>query len=68
MTQKQRLLGYLNWRGSVTPLVAWTELGIYRLSATIFELRKEGVNIKTTFVDVKNKFEESCHVAKYTLH
>jgi hypothetical protein len=67
MKQYERLHAYLNRFGSVTPLVAWTELGIYRLSDAIFKLRKKGVKIETAYVDVKNQFEETCRVAKYII-
>lgn len=63
--QKERLLDYLQKNGSINPLEAWKELGIYRLSATILELRKQGHIIETTRMDVKNRFNEKCHVAKY---
>lgn len=63
--QKQRLLDYLKRYGSVNPLEAWQELGIYRLSDTVLKLRKDGYQIETTRMDVKNRFNEKCHVAKY---
>ena len=67
MTQDQRLLNYLEQYGKVNPLEAWKELGIYRLSAAVLRLRKLGYNIVTNRIDVKNKFNESCHVAEYHL-
>jgi hypothetical protein len=67
MYQYERLHAYLKQNGSITPLAAWTELGIYRLSDSVLKLRKRGVSIKTAHVEVKNQFEESCHVAKYIL-
>jgi hypothetical protein len=67
MKQYERLHAHLNRFGSITPFVAWTELGIYRLSDCVYKLRKQGVKIETTYVDVKNQFEETCHVAKYII-
>ena len=32
-TQAERLLAYLQQHGSITPMQAWQELGIYRLAA-----------------------------------
>lgn len=67
MTQKERLLDYLQQYGHINPLDAWKLLGIYRLSAVILDLRNEGHLIETERMDVKNRFGEKCHVAKYIL-
>ena len=67
MTQSTRLLEHLKTHGTINPLEAWQQLGIYRLSATIFILRGLGHLIKTDFVEVKNQFGETCRVAKYVL-
>ena len=49
MSNKQeRLMRYLQEFGSITSLEAISELGDTRLSATIFELRKKGINIIST--------------------
>ena len=65
MTQKQRLLDYLQQNGNINPLDAWKLLGIYRLSSVILDLRKEGYLIESARMDVKNRFGEKCHVANY---
>lgn len=65
MTQQERLLSYLKTYKTINPLEAWKELGIYRLSATILTLRQQGHQIETARMDVKNRFGEKCHVAKY---
>jgi hypothetical protein len=65
MNQKQRLLCYLKQFNSITPLTAWLELGIYRLSDCIFKLRNDGHNIETRNIEVSNKFHEKCTVAEY---
>jgi len=65
MTQDERLLDYLKDNGRIDPLQAWQELGIYRLSAVIFNLRKKGHNIISNRKNVKNRFGEVCRVADY---
>ena len=65
-SQKQRLLAYLKQQ-PINPLQAWQQLGIYRLSAVVHLLREDGHEIKTDLVEVKNKYNEVCKVAKYTL-
>lgn len=67
MSQKDRLLEFLKVHRHINPLQAWQVLGIYRLSSTILELRKDGHKITTMRMDVKNQFGEDCHVANYVL-
>ena len=67
MTQKERLLQHLKLFNRVNPLEAWTKLGIYRLSAVVFDLRKEGYKIETARMSVQNQFGEECLVAEYVL-
>ena len=72
-THKTRLLDYLKNYGSITSLEAIRDLGNTRLSATIFELRKEGHNIHSDMVKVKTRFTKPngqsvmTEVAKYSL-
>lgn len=66
-TQTERLLSYLQQNGSIDPMTAWVELGVYRLGARIFDLKAAGHNITTGTKKVKNRFDEDCRVALYTL-
>jgi hypothetical protein len=65
MTQSNRLLDYLKTNGTINPLESWQQLGIYRLSDTVFRLRKQGYLIRTDLVEIKNQFNEVCRVANY---
>lgn len=67
MTQKERLLDYLENLERINPLEAWKQLGIYRLSAVVYDLRKDGHKIETTRKAVQNQFGEECIVAEYVL-
>ena len=67
MSQKQRLLDFLLTYKKINPLQAWKELGIYRLSDTVLQLRKDGYSIDTAKIEVKNKFNEDCKVAEYKM-
>ena len=61
------LLEYLRENGSINPLEAMAELGIYRLSGRICDLRKRGHRIKTEMIPVQTKRKKKCRVAKYSL-
>ena len=65
-TQAERLEDYLKIHGHIGPLEAWSELGIYRLSATIHRLKNTvGLNIVTKRENVINSYGETCSVARY---
>lgn len=65
-SQNKRLLKHLESGESINPLQAWNELGIYRLSARIFDLRDLN-EITTTIIQVENKFGETFNLAEYRL-
>lgn len=67
MTHDERLLDYLKDNRNIDPLLAWKELGIYRLAAVIHSLKKKGHNITTERKKVLNRFSENCNVANYIL-
>ena len=66
-TQCQRLLKYLVEHKSITPMEAWSRLGIYRLSGRIFELKEMGYGVKSEKTTVTNAFGEKCSVGLYSL-
>ena len=45
MTQSEQILNYMKEHGSITSMEAFSRLGITRLSARIYDLRKDGVKI-----------------------
>lgn len=45
MTQSEQVLDYMREHGGITSMEAFSKLGITRLSARIFDLRKAGENI-----------------------
>ncbi len=65
--QEQRLLDYLKTNFKVSPMDAWIELGIYRLSDVVFKLRNKGYEIETERKSVMNRFDEPCNFAEYVL-
>jgi hypothetical protein len=65
--QTDRLAEHLSIHQTITPMDAWNKLGIYRLSDTVFKLRKKGLKIETNLINVKNQFGEKCRIAEYRL-
>ena len=66
-TQCNRRLDYLETNDGIDPLTAWRDLGIYRLGARVFDLRKAGHPITRVMREVDNRFGEICRVAYYKL-
>jgi len=66
-TQNARLLEWLENVGPITPLDSWRRVGIYRLSARIFDLREMGYDIESTRIKVRNFYGETVRVAEYRL-
>ena len=66
-THYTRLLDYLKNFKSITSLDAIKDLGNTRLSATIYELRKDGYNIISEDLTVKNRWGNNTTIAKYKL-
>lgn len=68
-TQKEMVLEHLQNFGFIEPLTALREYGCYRLSAIIYLLRDDGLNIQTEMIEGRSRI--TGHVvrfAKYILH
>ena len=68
MSQEKKILEYIKEHGSITTLDAFTDLGCARLSARIANLRSKGIDIVSEQVSVRNRFGQTCHVARYSLN
>lgn len=66
-TQAQRVLDYMMEHGSITQLEAMNEIGVMRLASRISDLRKIGWPIEGKTEAVKNRYDETCHVKRYSL-
>ena len=66
-TQVQLILEYIDEFGSITPLEAMRDIGCYRLSARISDIKKLGYPVKTEIISVKNRRGNNSNVARYSL-
>jgi len=67
LTHYERILMHLLDNGSITSLEAIKEYGNTRLSATIFELRKRGYDIKSETEYSRNRYDQPVHYTRYKL-
>lgn len=66
-TQNQRILDYISEFGSITQLDALKDLGVMRLASRVSDLRQQGYPITSTIEPVKNRFNETCYIKRYSL-
>ena len=67
MTQKERVLKYINDFGYITSWQAYQDLGIMQLGARIDGLQKEGYKFKKEPEMKKNRYGEPVRFIKYSL-
>jgi hypothetical protein len=66
MTQHQAIMDYIDEFGSITPIQAFADLGITKLSTRVGELICLGVDIEKTEVKAKNRYGEPTRYMKYS--
>ena len=64
MSQATDIIEFIRDHGSITTKQA-TDIGVYRLSARVFDIRAFGINVEKEMVTVKNRKGEDCRVARY---
>ena len=66
MTQREMILDYISRFGSITPMEAFSDLGITKLATRISEMRKDGYTVDIEIVKSKNRFGKSVSYARYS--
>lgn len=67
MTQTERVRKYMEDFGSITQMDAFRDLGVYRLSARIHDLREDGVGVLAETEKSKNRYGEPVYFKRYSL-
>ena len=66
-TQGERIIRYIEENGSITPIEAFTYLGITKLATRVSEMKKDGVVFCQEMVTSKNRYGEDVHYMRYSL-
>lgn len=66
-TQNKTVLEHMQRDGFITSWQAIQLYGITRLSGRIYDLREKGYKIKSTTQPCRNRFGNTCNVARYEL-
>ena len=67
MTQNERILRHLQDFGSITALDALKDYGCMRLGARIWDLKRDGHDIRREMVEGRNRHGGRTHYARYTM-
>lgn len=67
MTQRDRVLKYIQDFGYITSWDAYMNLGVTQLATRIFELKEEGYEFDKEWVTTKNRYGVKVGYAKYFL-
>lgn len=66
MTQREAIIEYITEFGSITPMEAFSDLGITKLATRISEMRKDGWTFKIETVKKKNRYGKPVYYCKYS--
>ncbi len=66
--QHVMVLNYMKDFGSITSYQAFQDLGVTRLSACIYTLRKHGLKISSKRVATRNRYNDTVYFSKYKLY
>lgn len=67
IAQRERIIKYIRDYGSITSFEAYADLGITQLATRIKELKEEGYEFKTEWINSKNKYGEPISFKRYFL-
>lgn len=65
-TQKELILKYITDFGSITPMEAFSDLGITKLATRISEMKKEGQQFKIETVKGENRYQKPTRYARHS--
>ena len=66
MTQREAIIQYISDFGSITPMDAFSDLGITKLATRISEMRADGMEFKIEMMKGKNRYGKPTRFARYS--
>lgn len=67
ISQCDRIVDYMRKYGTITHKEAERDIGCMRLASRICDLKMRGYAIKTERIKVKNRYNESVPIARYSI-
>lgn len=67
MNQCEKIKRYMHDFGSISTMEAFKDLSITRLSARIFDIERQGIEIERTQEYALNRYGEKVHYTRYRI-
>ena len=67
MNQREQIYDYIVVFGSITPMDAFTDLGITKLATRVSEMREAGTDIIGEWESTKNRYGKTVRYMRYRL-
>lgn len=67
MKQCERIIEYIKAFGSISPMEAFSDLGITKLATRVSEMKAEGIEFEQKYEKAKNRYGEDVHYMRYYL-
>ena len=67
MSQTMDVIDYIHDNGSITAKQAMEDLGCFRLSGRIYDIKRMGIEVEKEMITVQNRHGKDCRVARYTI-
>ncbi len=66
MTQHEAILKYIDDYGSITPMQAFSDLGVTKLATRVSEMKKKGYKFETTEIETTTRYGKKVRYCKYS--
>ena len=67
MNQWEKIIQYINDFGSISPMEAFSDLGITKLATRISEMRKDGIEFEQKWECSKNRYVQPVRYMRYSM-
>lgn len=67
MNQYEKILQYIIDFGSISPMEAFSDLGITKLATRISEMRKDGIEFEQKWECSKNRYGQHVRYMRYSM-
>jgi hypothetical protein len=65
MTQHEAILKYIDDYGSITPMQAFSDLGVTKLATRVSEMKKKGYKFEITEIEATTRYGKKVRYCKY---
>lgn len=67
MTQHERIIHYIEDFGSISPMEAFSDLGVTKLATRVSEMKRNGMKFTSTMEVTRNRYGQPVKYMRYRL-